>query len=137
MTPDQLAHMHARCFKTPRPWTAVEFASELNSPLSHLFSHAHGFALTRIITDEAELLTLATDPDYRRQGIAQSLMDRMHSDLEKRGVSLIFLEVAMNNLAAQDLYSDNGYNESGQRPNYFRTPNGKRIDALILAKQLT
>ena len=137
MTPQELAHLHARCFETPRPWSSTEFAAQLDSPLSQLFTAPHGFALVRVIADEAELLTIATDPDHRRQGHAHRILAQMHSALDVRNVNVTFLEVAANNTAAQALYRSNGYRESGTRRGYYRTPDGAALDALIFERRLT
>jgi len=134
MTPQDMADLHGLCFTTPRPWTAQEFAETLHNPLTRSFILGHSFALIRCIADEAEVLTLATHPDHRRKGMAQSLLQVIHSQPDLRTV---FLEVAADNDAAQALYTAHGYTESGKRVGYYRAPNGDRLDALVLQKTLT
>ena len=42
--------------------------------IAHVDEIPAGFALSRAVADEAELLLLATHPKYRRRGVAAALM---------------------------------------------------------------
>ena len=136
MTPDTLAALHARCFITPRPWCADEFAALLASNGVFLRTTDTGFALGREIAGEAELLTLAVDPDHQRQGNGRALLAAFETGATKRGATVAFLEVASDNAAAFALYHAAGYSESGRRPAYYRPPTGPRIAAIIMRKPL-
>ena len=68
-----LAATHARAMPH-RPWTANAFARLLDSAGVFLIGDARCFALGRVAADEAELLTLACDPDHRRQGLARAAL---------------------------------------------------------------
>lgn len=118
-----------------RPWSAEEFASLLASPHVHLLESNHAFALTRIVTDESELLTIATDPAHRRQGLARALLDTLEIHARDNSAKTLFLEVAEDNAPAHALYTAAGYQEVARRPGYYQTPQG-RVDALILTKTL-
>ena len=133
MTPAALAATHALCFSTPRPWTEAEFADLLDSPHVTLLGDTRAFLLVRTVLDESEILTLATHPEHRRKGLAAALLDAFHAGRTGR----VFLEVATNNQAAQALYAQAGYTPQGQRVGYYRTPDGQKINALILAKTLS
>lgn len=138
MTPAALARLHARCFTNPPPWSAAGFAALLDSP--HVFvltaPAADAFALGRVIGPEAELLTLATDPDARRQGLARALMAEFEREARARGAETLFLEVAETNTAALALYTRCGFTPNGRRPGYFSTEDGKPLAALLLCKPL-
>ncbi|MEO0380269.1 MAG: GNAT family N-acetyltransferase, partial [Pseudomonadota bacterium] len=83
---------------------------------------------------EAELLTIATHPDHRRQGIARALMqDWMRS--ASALAETAFLELAADNAGAAALYAQFGFECVAQRPNYYVRPD-HRIDALILRAPL-
>ncbi|MFN4101064.1 MAG: GNAT family N-acetyltransferase, partial [Pararhodobacter sp.] len=107
MTPEALAALHARAFATPPPWSAAGFAGLLDSPLVFLTADAQGraFALGRVVAGEAELLTLATDPAARRQGLARAQMAAFEREAQARGAVTAFLEVAEDNAAARALYA--------------------------------
>lgn len=136
MTPDVLATLHARCFETPRPWSAAEFASLLGSKGVFLQTNNAGFAMGREIAGEVELLTLAVDPALQRQGHGRRLLIMFEAEARNRGAQDAFLEVARNNTAGQALYLAAGYTESGRRPAYYTPPSGPKIDAILLRKPL-
>ena len=137
MTPERLADLHALSFETPRPWSAEEFSGLLDYDRVFLCEHSSGFSLGRVAAGEAELLTLAVDPDRQRQGIGAELLDALEQSAAKKMANKMFLEVSADNRAALALYVSAGYAESGRRPNYYRSPDGHRIDAVVMAKALT
>lgn len=132
MTPDRLAALHARCFTRPRPWTVAEFADLRASPHVFLLTRPDGFLLGRLVVDEAEVLTLAVAPEFRRQGIARDLMVDFAATLRDRGATRAFLEVAADNAPAQALYHATGWRESGRRLRYY----GPDLDAIVMALTL-
>ncbi len=136
MTPETLAALHARCFTTPRPFSATEIASLLDSPHAFLCHRSGGFALGRALAGEAELLTIAVDPALRRQGLGRALLGDFDSAARARAATEAFLEVAAGNTAARALYAAASWQPAGLRRGYYRAPDGSRDDALILRKPL-
>ncbi len=138
MTPAALAALHARCFTTPPPWSAQSFADLLASPHVFLIADPQGraFILGRVVVDEAELLTLATDPAIRRAGLARTLMAAFEDEVKTRGAATVFLEVAETNLAARALYASCGFVQNGERPGYYLTGNAANVTAMSLCKSL-
>lgn len=120
----------------PRPWSAKELADLLASPLVFLIARNNAFALGRVIADEAELLTIATLPSARRQGLGRTCLTAFENEARDRGATSAFLEVAANNPAAIALYTGNGWTISGARRGYYHAPDGSRVDARILSKSL-
>jgi ribosomal-protein-alanine N-acetyltransferase len=101
-----------------------------------LQSNDAGFALGREIAGEAELLTLAVNPDHQRQGNGRALLAAFEAEAAKRGATVAFLEVASDNTLACALYRAAGYTESGRRSAYYRPPAGPKIAAIIMRKPL-
>jgi ribosomal-protein-alanine N-acetyltransferase len=134
--PEALAALHAAAITTPRPWTATEFASLLASPGVFVTGDGRAFALGRVILDEAELLTIATHPNYRRKGLARVALAAFESGASTRGATIAHLEVAADNAAAIALYESAGYARTGLRRSYYRSAEGKAVDALLMAKAL-
>jgi len=133
MTPEALAALHGRCFTTPRPWSAAEFAGFLADPLVFLLVEGDaGFLLGRAVAGEAELLTIAVVPEARRLGLGRRLVSRFLYQARLRGAESAFLEVAADNAAARGLYDRSGFLEVGRRRGYYRSPDGRVIDALVL-----
>lgn len=137
MTPEILAACHARAFADAgRAWSTEEFAGLLTSALVFAVGDARAFALGRVIADEAELLTLATDPAQRRQGLARRCLAGFEASAQARGAAMALLEVAEDNAPAQALYRTAGYRETARRPRYYARGHGIMVDALILSKRL-
>lgn len=136
MTPAGLAALHAAAFTTPRPWSAAEFASLLTGSGVFLLGDTSGFVLGRAVADEAEVLTLATAPALRRQGLARHLMAGFENKARELGAVTAFLEVAEDNTAATALYLSLGYAQTGRRKGYFETPEDQRVDALVMTRSL-
>lgn len=130
------AALHATCFTTPRPWSEDEFTSLLDSPLTVFCGDAKGFALGRVVVDEAELLTIAVAPENRRDGHGRHLLNSFLDQSQTRGAETCFLEVAANNAAALALYRSLKFQETGRRLKYYAQSKGEHIDAILLSKRL-
>ena len=63
-----------------------------------------GFAITRIILDESELLSIGALPGARRQGVATALLDAALAEVRNAGVKTVHLEVGEDNPGAATLY---------------------------------
>ena len=137
MTPVELAALHRRSFRTPPPWSEADFATFTADPLAFLLVEGDaGFLLGRALAGEAELLTLAVAPESRRLGLGARLVARFLYQARLRGATRAFLEVSAENPAAIALYESAGFTEAGRRRGYYATPEGRRIDAIVLARDL-
>lgn len=137
MTPETLAALHARSIRTPAPYSVTDFAAFLADPLVFLLVEADaGLLLGRAVAGEAELLTIAVAPEARRRGLGRKLVSRFVYQAQLRGAERAFLEVAADNTAAIRLYESAGFTAAGRRRGYYLTPEGHRIDALVLAREL-
>jgi ribosomal-protein-alanine N-acetyltransferase len=128
-----LAAIHATAFD--RPWTDMEFA-ELFATGAFALAEPGGFILVRVAADEAEILTLAVEPERRRQGIALALIRAACHAAEERGAEAIFLEVALDNEAALAVYNRARFEKVAVRPHYYPRPGGQKVDAQILSRPL-
>ena len=136
MTPDDLAALHALAFSATRAWSAAEFASLLARSGAILTGDTRCFALLRVTLDEAEVLTIATDPAHRRQGLARSTLQQAEDAAQAIGAAEVFLEVAEDNTAARALYAGAGYVQVGRRPGYYLPKDAAPVAALVLRKHL-
>ena len=120
------------------PWTERNFHEALASGYLCIVARDHGavcgFAVARMLVDEAELLLIAVTPAMRRQGIALLLWIELAERLKASGARTVYLEVRESNLSAQAFYRTRGFTQSGIRPKYY--PNGardsEREDAVLM-----
>ena len=92
-----------------------------------------GFFAGWIVEDELHINNVASRPEYRRIGVARSLLESAIDDSACRGVLLVILEVRASNEAAQALYRKLGFKLIGRRRDYYRGP---IEDALVMRKEL-
>lgn len=126
---NELENLHKACFPH-KPWTAQDFA-DLKKSGCEIIASQNGFAVWRVVADEAEIITIGVHPDARKNGIASAMLTLIEDDVKKHGGNKIFLEVAENNTAARALYEVNGYKQIGTRPKYY-----DEIDAILMEKTL-
>ena len=135
MTADQMAAIHAACFTTPRPWSAADMTALLASPFAFVLTEPDGFLIGRVVAGEAELLTLAVDPKARQRGTGGRLVDAFLTHAQALGAESVFLEVSAANLPAKSLYARKGFEQQGKRLGYYQTPEGERLDAMVLVRR--
>ncbi len=128
-----LSELHGRCFE--HGWPQDECfrlfeSSNIYACLAREQEKAIGFILLSIAADQADMLSIATLPEYRRQGVALQLLTHAMTVLAEQGVTSIHLEVASDNVAAIALYTTCGFEKTGMRKEYYRLPDGTRQDAL-------
>lgn len=117
-------------------WSAAQCLSLLSMPGSGLFlarspEVVAGFALTRWVADEEELLLIAVDPDWRRRGIASLLVNHIIQSARAAKREILFIEVRENN-PAFSFYDQIGFKQVGRRSSYYSGADGQRYDALTM-----
>jgi [ribosomal protein S18]-alanine N-acetyltransferase len=88
-----------------------------------------GYAGFWVMVDEAHISTIATHPQWLRQGIAELLLIAMTERATEIGACVMTLEVRVSNTGAQALYRKYGFQVAGRRPQYY---SDNREDALIM-----
>jgi [ribosomal protein S18]-alanine N-acetyltransferase len=91
-----------------------------------------GFILSRIAAGEAEILSVAIAPAWRRRRLARPLLDLHLRRLAGFGVRSVFLEVDQRNTPARRLYRRAGFHEVGLRQGYYQGG----VAALVLRRDL-
>ena len=129
-----IAELETLCFSDP--WSEKSIAYELKNPLSlwlvaEVDGRVAGYIGSQTVPPESDVMNVAVHPDFRRQGIAEALVNGLWSRLTQAGNTSLTLEVRASNLPAIALYEKLGFVQVGRRPNYYRNP---REDAWILRK---
>ena len=131
----QVAELEKICFS--QPWSEKSVAGELENPLSLWLvamdgDRLAGYVGSQTVMDETDMMNLAVAPQFRRQGVAEALVNALTASLKELGSRCLTLEVRDSNEAARALYGKLGFTEIGRRRGYYRDP---REDALILRKE--
>ena len=121
-------------------WTEAQCAGMLGMSgvwltLARLAGAPAGFALSRIVADETELLLIAVGRDRRRRGIGATLLQHSLAAAADRGAVRCHLEMRDGNPAI-GLYSAAGFVASGRRRGYYLGKDGRLFDAVTLSRSL-
>lgn len=100
-----------------------------------LDGQAAGFALGRVVVDDAELMLIAVRPALRGAGIGRDLLDRAIATSRDRGGTRLHLEMRDGNDAVH-LYRSRGFEPSGRRKAYYTGSLGQTYDAVTLTLDL-
>ena len=136
------AQLHARFFA--RSWGVADF-EELTRDRQVMADGAFdgpgktsfGFAVSRLVAPEAELLSIAVDPRHQGRGIGRQLLNAHFARLAAHGAREVFLEVEQGNSSAIHLYEQFGFAKVGERAGYYPKKVGSRATALVLRAQLS
>lgn len=138
----QISDLHGASFA--RGWSVAEIEalmSDRGTVTDVLRSKAgstriDGFALSRVISGEAELLSIAVSSARRGKGGSTKLLAQHLARVAAAGARRVVLEVDENNEPALRLYRRFGFEEVGTRPAYYARRDGTRGTAKVLARNL-
>jgi ribosomal-protein-alanine N-acetyltransferase len=94
-----------------------------------------GYGVISVAAGECHFLNICIDPEFQRLGHGSRLVAHLLRLARQAGARNALLEVRASNGSAYRLYSRMGFNEIGQRKNYYPARHG-REDALVLARKL-
>jgi ribosomal-protein-alanine N-acetyltransferase len=132
-----MAALHGAAFH--RGWSDDEFERLLfdRNIVAHravLWRSLVGFIVSRLVLEEAEILSIAVASSRRGKGLARRLLDLNLRRLAGLGARTVFLEVDEGNVPARRLYRRAGFRDVGRREGYY--PAGQGVAALILRRDL-
>lgn len=108
-------------------WAAYEMSDSSKRAVSPEDAKLIGYAGGWIVDGQVQVLKVATDPAYRRRGIAQELLVHIARDARDLGATEMTLEVRLSNTGAHAFYERLGLKRIGVRPRYY----SDREDAVI------
>ena len=132
-----LAAVQQRCFPDD-PWEADFIETLLGQPGTFALlavdgGEPLGFALARVVGEDSEILSIGVLPGVRRGGLGRRMVEAVCGEVQQRGATALFLEVAEDNDAARALYAHSGFAQVGRRPGYYIRSQG-RVAALVLRR---
>lgn len=95
-----------------------------------------GFILSRLAAGEAEILSVAIAPAWRRRKLARPLLDLHLRRLAGLGTRAVFLEVGEHNAPATRLYRRAGFREVGKRQGYYQGNGDGGATALVMRRDI-
>ena len=133
------ARLHARLF--PDPWSEEDFESLMASPAACFYwiqaegeAEPLGLILVNLVADEGEILTFGVCPEWRRRGVACSMLQQLMEQLEEHRISQLLLEVDTANQAALGLYGALGFETIATRKGYYPRKGRLPADAYVMRK---
>jgi ribosomal-protein-alanine N-acetyltransferase len=121
----------------PNPWSENTFRGEIqNTLISEPLVAVHrpdgrviGYVVYWRVRDDVQINNIAVHPDFRGQGIGETIMKHVLGRVRREGASFVSLEVRASNVAALTLYRKLGFDLLGVRKGYYLNPSE---DALVL-----
>ena len=131
---EQIAALERECFSTP--WSEAMLTEVLfDSQASFIVAESEdggvlGYAGLQVVLDEGYIDNIAVEPNARRHGVADELLD-VFCRFGEANLAFLTLEVRASNEPAIALYRKHGFEEAGRRKNYYTKPTE---DAIIMTR---
>ena len=135
---EAMEQLHDMTFNSS--WHAEDFNTFLKLPTYQAFGWSNAenelvaFLLFNVSAPDIELCTICVNPNHQRKGIAEALL--LESLKKFSECQSCFLEVSETNSAAIALYSKLGFKGTGTRENYYKLPNGRFQNAVLMELEL-
>ena len=131
---EQIAALERECFSTP--WSEAMLTEVLfDAQASFIVAESEdggvlGYAGLQVVLDEGYIDNIAVDPNARRHGVADELLD-VFCRFGEANLAFLTLEVRESNAPAIALYRKHGFEEAGRRKGYYTKPTE---DAVIMTR---
>ncbi len=121
-------------------WTAAQCLSTLVLPDCQLLlgkdgDNICGFAITRWVFEQEELLMIGVSRKYQRRQVGQTLLNEVMKRGRAAGREKLFLEVRDGN-PAHYFYLKAGFAPVGRRKNYYKNAEAISPDAITMSIDL-
>jgi len=121
------------------PWSEKTFKSCIGGRYFGEFTSSEnnndiiGFYIGEYVVGEATLMDICVPPSLQGNGYGRVLLERFIEQSKAQGATRIWLEVRASNIAAQMLYINHGFTETGRRTGYYPKAIGYE-DAIVMCK---
>lgn len=113
-----------KCVTAGYPGWVVEYANRVV-----------GFILMTMTAGECHILNLCIHPQFQHQGLGKQLLQHTLEESKRLDGFRVYLEVRRSNLPAIELYKKMGFEQIGERKDYYPVPSGHE-DAIVFARDL-
>jgi [ribosomal protein S18]-alanine N-acetyltransferase len=135
-----IAAIDCACF----PSATVNAPAEMDRPWAHVWvarpepaKDAVGFLIAWLVADELHILSLATMPPCRRQGVGKRLLDAAMDFAREQRVRLVLLEVRRSNQTAIRLYRAAGFSAMAIRAKYYADNHEDAVEMALVLDPVT
>jgi [ribosomal protein S18]-alanine N-acetyltransferase len=109
-------NIEKRCFEYP--WGENDFIAALRQRtiigmVAERGDQVLGFMIYELHKFRLHLISMAVDPDYSRQGIGRTMVEKLVSKMSYQGRNRVMLEVRETNLPAQLFFKSLGFRAVG------------------------
>ena len=123
---DGVMKIENACFAVP--WTRASMQEELFSLMKFYYvalidGKVAGYGGMWHVVTEGHITNIAVDPDHRRMGIGDAIVDRLMQTAKEKEMLGVTLEVRVSNDAAKNLYEKHGFVVTGERKKYYSDNN--------------
>ena len=129
-----IAKIENECFSSP--WSESSICSEAESGSVFLVAEEKdiiGYISCKIILEEGYINNVAVTNSFRNRGVARLLLSSLIKEAKQKNADFLTLEVRRSNIPAQNLYRSFGFEDVGERKNFYNNPTE---DALLLTLNL-
>lgn len=129
-----VADIEEECFSSP--WTEAGLRTELTNSQAHFYvleteGRVVAYMGVHIVLDECYIANVAVSAAFRRRGFAEMLVKNAMKLSCENNCAFITLEVRKSNKGAISLYRKCGFEDVGERKNFYSDPTE---NALIMTK---
>ena len=122
---DKLAQIEKECFS--RAWSREALESEIDNEnalflVAESANEVLGYVGCIFVLGEGSITNVAVSPKFRRLGIGDALISALIENAKNISGEALFLEVRKSNIPAQNLYTKHGFENCGERKNFYREP---------------
>ena len=131
--------LHVEQSAYSHPWTHGNFvdsiASGYHMPVWFQDEHLLGYLVAMRGADEVHLLNITVAPGFQRRGWGNHMLQTLIDWSRERGVHAIWLEVRASNRGAIAMYQALGFEQQGERKNYYPLAMNQRENAVVMGLQ--
>lgn len=127
----RITELEKLCFEFPWTYEMIEQTQSQKNffgVVAQIQEQVVGYAGAIYSCDTADVALVAVDPNYRKQGIGESIVNALIAQLIKIGIKSVFLEVRASNEPAKALYAKCGFVPVGVRKRYYENAE----DAIVM-----
>ena len=122
---EDVSCIERECFSSP--WSLASLKNEIANPIAVFYvarigGETAGYAGMHRVIDEGYITNIAVLPQYRRRGVARSMLENYFHYAKEYDLRMITLEVRESNAGARVFYEKMGFRIEGRRKNFYMKP---------------